>query len=63
MIFFSLYLVSKDSKISLMKIEEEPLFHVDEANPFLYDVIMDLREVKVISVLYGQYFLMSVDWS
>ena len=46
-----------------MKIEEEPLFHVDEANPFLYDVIMDLREVKVISVLYGQYFLMSVDWS
>ena len=61
MIFFSLYLVSKDSKISLMKIEEESLFHVDEANPFLYDVIMDLREVKVISVLYGQYFLMSVD--
>lgn len=42
-----------------MKIEEEPLFHVDEANPFLYDVIMDLREVKVISVLYVQYFLMS----
>ena len=44
-----------------MKIEEEPLFHVDEINPYLYDVIMDLREVKVISVLYGHYFLVSVE--
>ena len=30
-----------------MKIEEEPLFHMDELNPKLYDHVSSIKEVKV----------------
>ena len=30
-----------------MKIEEEPLFHMDELNPKLYEHINSIQEVKV----------------
>ena len=30
-----------------MKIEEEPLFHMDELNPQLYEHVMCLKDVKV----------------
>lgn len=30
-----------------MKIEEEPLFHMDEINPALYEVVSELKELKV----------------
>ena len=30
-----------------MKIEEEPIFHIDEINPTLYNAVLDMNEVKV----------------
>ena len=39
--------VSKQSKLFLLHIEEDPLFNIDETNPTLYNVIKELREVKV----------------
>ena len=42
-----LLLVTKIAKSFLMKIEEEPLFHIDEINPTLYNAVTDLNEVKV----------------
>jgi len=47
---FQKYKVSKYNKLFLMKIEEEPLFHIDEINPSLYEVILDLTEVKVLRI-------------
>lgn len=37
-----------------MKIEEEPLFHMDEINPTLYEVVSELKEVKVYLVFSKQ---------
>ena len=31
-----------------MKIEEEPLFHMDELNSLLYEVVPDLKAMKNI---------------
>ena len=39
--------VAKRCKLFLLHIEEEPLFNIDETNPTLYNVIKELREVKV----------------
>ena len=39
--------VTKMAKSFLMKIEEEPLFHIDEINPTLYNAVHDLNGVKV----------------
>lgn len=39
--------VSKQSKMFLLHIEEDPLFNIDETNPTLYNVIKELHEVKV----------------
>ena len=39
--------VTKMAKSFLMKIEEEPLFHIDEINPTLYNAVPDLNGVKV----------------
>ena len=39
--------VSKQCKLFLLHIEEEPLFNIDETNPTLYNVIKELHEVKV----------------
>ena len=47
-LFFS---VTKLAKSFLMKIEEEPLFHIDEINPTLYNAVPDLNEVKVSTVV------------
>jgi len=40
--------VSKQCKLFLLHIEEEPLFNIDETNPTLYNVIKELHEVKVL---------------
>ena len=52
--------VSKQCKLFLLQIEEEPLFNIDETNPTLYNVIKELREVKVHIIIYmsrrGQVF-------
>lgn len=40
--------VSKQCKLFLLQIEEEPLFNIDETNPTLYNVIKELREVKLL---------------
>lgn len=45
---FKRHKVSKYNKLFLMKIEEEPLFHIDEINAGLYDVIIELKEVKLL---------------
>ncbi|XP_065060890.1 pleckstrin homology domain-containing family M member 3-like [Rhopilema esculentum] len=33
-----------------MKIEEEPLFHIDEVNPTLYNAVQSLNEVKILRI-------------
>ncbi|XP_047137845.1 uncharacterized protein LOC100213973 isoform X1 [Hydra vulgaris] len=45
---FRKYPVSKYNKMFLKKIDEEPLFHIDELNPALYDVVPLLQEVKFL---------------
>ena len=47
---FRKYKVSKYNKLFLMKIEEEPLFHMDEINSLLYDVAPDLKEMKYLRI-------------
>ena len=39
-----------------MKIEEEPLFHIDEINPTLYNAVPDLNEIKVNCSLFLSFF-------
>jgi hypothetical protein len=31
-----------------MQIDEEPLFHIDEINPTLYNVITEINKAKVV---------------
>ncbi|XP_066911215.1 pleckstrin homology domain-containing family M member 1-like [Clytia hemisphaerica] len=45
---FKKFKVSRYNKLFLMKIEEEPLFHMDELNPKLYEHIASLQEVKTL---------------
>lgn len=40
--------VSKQCKLFLLQIEEEPLFNIDETNPTLYNVIKELHKVKLL---------------
>ena len=41
-----------------MKIEEEPLFHMDELNPKLYEHVHSIQEVKVSTLtFYNGYYL------
>lgn len=47
---FRKYKVSKYNKLFLMKIEEEPLFHIDELNSLLYDVTPELSEMKTLRI-------------
>ena len=47
---FRRHKVSKYNKLFLMKIEEEPLFHIDEINPTLYNAIVELNEVKMLRI-------------
>merc|ERR550534_3543269 len=43
---FRRHKVAKYNKIFLMKVEEEPLFHIDEINPSLYNAVTEINEVK-----------------
>jgi len=47
---FQPHKVTKLAKSFLMKIEEEPLFHIDEINPTLYNAVPDLNEVKILRI-------------
>ena len=43
--------VAKFTKLFLLKIEEEPLFNIDETNPTLYNAVNELNNVKVAYLL------------
>ena len=46
----SKYKVARHVKLFLMQINEEPLFHIDEINPTLYNVISEINKVKQMRV-------------
>lgn len=44
------YKVAKHAKLFLMQIDEEPLFHIDELNPTLYNVINEINKAKHLRI-------------
>ena len=40
--------VAKHVKLFLLQIDEDPLFHIDEVNPTLYNVIKEINKAKVM---------------
>lgn len=44
------YKVAKQAKLFLMQIDEEPLFHIDEVNPTLYNVINEINKAKQLRI-------------
>ncbi|CAB3986573.1 Hypothetical predicted protein, partial [Paramuricea clavata] len=46
----SKYKVAKQVKLFLMQIDEEPLFHIDEVNPTLYNVISEMNKAKQLRI-------------
>ena len=51
-VFDFLDIVAKQAKLFLMQIDEEPLFHIDEVNPTLYNVINEINKAKVRNCIY-----------
>lgn len=42
--------MAKHVKLFLMQIDEDPLFHIDEVNPTLYNVVPEMNKAKVSQV-------------